>query len=120
MNQENIKEFKIKLEKEKEMLEKQLSSFAKKDSHNKDDWKANYPSFEGIGGQSIEDEAEEVEEYVNLLPLEANLELRIYGVNKALEKIKKGNYGRCEKCKKDIPSERLKAFPSAKTCLNCR
>ena len=120
MNQEDIKELKIKLEKEKEMLEKQLSSFAKKDSQNKDDWKANYPSFEGLGGQSIEDEAEEVEEYMNLLPLEASLELRLQGINRALEKIEKGDYGQCEKCKKDIPAERLRAFPSAKTCLNCK
>ena len=36
-----------------------------------------------------------------------------------LEKIKKGKYGICEKCGKEIPLERLEVSPEARFCLKC-
>ena len=42
------------------------------------------------------------------------------GVNEALEKIRKGTYGVCEGCEKDIPRKRLEVFPSAKYCIQCQ
>jgi len=38
----------------------------------------------------------------------------------ALEKIEKGNYGQCERCKKSITMERLKVLPWARNCINCQ
>jgi len=55
-----------------------------------------------------------------LLPIEFSLEKKLQDINLALEKIKKGKYGTCEDCKKTISIERLKAFPSAKSCEKCK
>ena len=120
MNKETLQELKENVEKGKEHLEKELSSFAKKDDRPAGDWDTKYPHFDGgAGGEKLEQAADAVEEYVTLLPIEASLELKLQAVNSALKKIKKGNYGKCEKCKKTLDLERLKACPEAKTCLQC-
>lgn len=38
----------------------------------------------------------------------------------ALERLDYGTYGRCERCGKEIPEERLEAVPSAALCLECQ
>lgn len=115
-----LKELKEKLEKEKSSIETELKRFAKKDKKLKGDWDTEYPKFNGgVGSQSLEDAADQVEEYVTLLPIEHNMELRLQNINLALEKIKKGKYGKCEKCGKKITEERLKIYPEAKTCSKC-
>lgn len=37
----------------------------------------------------------------------------------ALERIKSGKYGKCEKCGKMIEAERLEAMPTATLCMTC-
>jgi DnaK suppressor protein len=120
MNKKLLDELKEKLEKQKSVLEKELSKFAKKDQNLKGDWDTKYPKANGgTGGAALEDAADQVEEYVNLLPVEHDMELRLVDVNSALEKIKKGTYGKCENCGKDIDIERLKVYPEAKFCVKC-
>jgi len=120
MSPKIIKELKEKLEKQKMSIEADLGKFAKKDENLKDDWDTKYPHFNGgTGSQALEDAADQVEEYVTLLPLEYNLELRLRDTNLALEKIKKGKYGKCEKCGKKIDLERLKIYPEARKCSKC-
>lgn len=48
-------------------------------------------------------------------------ELKNAGVSirKALSKIRKGTYGQCEKCGKQIDVRRLLAMPIASLCLKC-
>lgn len=41
-------------------------------------------------------------------------------VESALKKIEDGNYGKCERCAKDISIERLKALPFTKLCIKCQ
>lgn len=41
-------------------------------------------------------------------------------VSIAIEKIKKGTYGICESCGKQISKERLKVIPYAKYCIKCQ
>ena len=41
------------------------------------------------------------------------------GVRLALLKIRKGNYEKCDNCKKDIEPARLEAMPTATLCLSC-
>lgn len=41
-------------------------------------------------------------------------------VERALERLKEGNYGWCERCGNQIPVERLAAFPSATLCVSCK
>lgn len=120
MNKKILKELKEKLEKQKTSIEGELEKFAKRDEKLKGDWDTKYPkSNGGTGSQALEDAADDVEEYVTLLSIEHSLELRLQDINLALEKIKKGKYGKCEKCGKKIPEERLRVHPEARMCVNC-
>lgn len=120
MNKGLLRELKEKLEKQKVSIEAELEKFAKKDENLKGDWDTRFPKTDGgVGGQVLEDAADQVEEYVNLLPIEHNMELRIQDINSALEKIKKGTYGKCENCGKNIDEERLKVLPEARECGKC-
>ena len=109
-----------KLEKEKKTLEAHLQTFAKKDTRLKGDWDTKFPKFDGeFGSSALETAADEVEEYASRLPVEYSLELRLRDIDLALEKIKKGKYGQCEKCGKDIDEKRLEIHPAARFCVKC-
>jgi RNA polymerase-binding transcription factor DksA len=45
---------------------------------------------------------------------------RINELTAALERIERGEYGRCGVCGNDIEPERLRAIPEAATCLRCQ
>lgn len=117
MKKEFLKKQKEKLEREKKKLEKQLSAFAKRSERVKGDWITSFPEFDG---GNLEEEADEVEEYGNLLSIAYTLELELKKIDESLEKMKKGRYGICEKCKKPISQARLKAYPQAVFCKKCR
>lgn len=120
MTKKTLEEFEKKLKEQKNILEGELSRFAEKDENLKGDWDTKYPhSNSGAGGQALEDAADQVEEYSNLLAIEHNMELRVQDINLALDKIKKGKYGKCEKCGKDIDKERLAIYPEARFCVKC-
>jgi DnaK suppressor protein len=114
MDKKLIEELKKKLEAEKKSLQKELESFATEDKNLKHNWDAKYPNRED---GDKDEEADEVQEYDNMLSLEHSLELKLKDVNEALEKTEKGEYGKCEKCGKEIEEERLKAVPEAKFCM---
>lgn len=116
MDKKLIEELKEKLENEKNSIQKELESFATEDKNLKNNWDTKYPNRED---GDKDEEADEVQEYDNMLSLEHTLELKLKDVNGALEKIEKGNYGICENCGKEITKERLLACPEAKTCLKC-
>lgn len=40
-------------------------------------------------------------------------------VDRALERLERGDYGRCEGCGEPIPAERLEVRPAASTCVRC-
>jgi len=122
MNKKLLEELRQKLEKEKVTIEEELKKFAKKDEKLKGDWDTRFPSFDGgeVGGAALEKAADEVEEYEVRLPVEYSLETRLRDINLALEKIKKGKYGICEKCGKEIDEKRLKISPEARLCLKCK
>ena len=121
MEKEFIEKIKDGLEKEKALIEKELQKFAEKDTKPTGDWDTRFPSHDNkeTGSAALEQEADEVQEYATLLPIEYSLESRLKNINLALEKIKKGKYGICEKCGKEIPSERLGAASDARFCLKC-
>ena len=121
MDKKKIDELKEKLEKQGDLLKKELQKFAQEDKKLKGDWDTKYPQHNGgVGSQQMEDAADQVEEYSTLLSIEHSLELRLQDVNNALDKIKKGTYGKCEKCGKEIREERLEIYPEARLCSDCQ
>jgi len=109
--------FKKILGERKKKLESELASFAKKDDKLKGDYDTQFPDF-GTA-QSSDEEAFEVATYDSALPVEYALELRLADINRALDKIDKGTYGKCENCPGEVDIKRLEAMPEARTCLDC-
>ena len=44
---------------------------------------------------------------------------RIVEVDAALARIEDGTYGTCARCHRPVPVERLRALPTARTCVAC-
>ena len=44
---------------------------------------------------------------------------RLQQIDSALDRINQGTYGRCVKCGKEIPHERLEVLPYALMCITC-
>jgi DnaK suppressor protein len=109
-----LAELKESLIKEKSELEENLSRIAKP-VDDKGDYKT---SFEEIGSDR-EDNTTEVEQYADTLPVEITLENKLQAVLDALAKMEKGTYGICAECGEAIEIDRLRANPSAKTCIKC-
>jgi DnaK suppressor protein len=45
---------------------------------------------------------------------------RLTQVERALDRLDAGTYGRCERCGNPIPKARLEAFPSVTLCVSCK
>ncbi len=116
LDQKFIETIKEKLIKEKDRLEKELKSFAKKNVHNITDYDAHFPSF----GDKDDENAAEVAAYSDNLTLERTLESALRDVNNSLKRIKEGTYGICRYCGKDIGLQRLEARPTSSTCIECK
>jgi DnaK suppressor protein len=52
--------------------------------------------------------------------LDANNQVIVSDINKALIKIESQDYGICESCSKKIPVDRLKIVPWVKYCVQCQ
>ena len=121
MDKDILQKLEEKLKEDKQELEKELKTFATKDKKLEKDWDTNFPQYsEGGSSSDLDITADEVEEYSNLLPVEHVLEIRLGNISSALGKIKTDKYGICEKCKKEISSERLKVSPEVKLCIDCK
>lgn len=54
------------------------------------------------------------------MTLEENAREALSLVDRALERIESGEYGKCKRCGAEIPIERLKAVPTADLCVTCK
>ncbi len=52
--------------------------------------------------------------------LVSQLEAKLARVQSAVRSIDKGKYGICERCSKEIPTERLEVQPDATLCVTCQ
>lgn len=98
-------EMKKRLLEEKEQLEKELGTFAKKGKGQ--DFVSEKPEV----GDEEDENAQEVTEYQNELSVESTLEVRLARVVRALARIEEGSYGMCDG--EATPEARLEADPSA-------
>ena len=118
--EKKLEELKIALEKERDLLVKELETIATPDPNVKGDWDIKHSEW-GENQITSQEELEsgesvnEIDEDMKNKALSDSLELRLRDVNDALERMKEGAYGICEVCKKEIPTERLEANPAAKT-----
>ena len=115
MEQKNITKFKDKLEKELLLLEGELKNVGRRNPSNLADWEAVPPKAD-IDSADRNEVADEIEHYETNTAILKDLEIKYNEVKDALEKMKKGNYGICEKCGEEIEEDRLNANPAARTC----
>ena len=112
----DINKFKKILEKELRLLEKELNEVGRKNPSNSKDWEAVETEIDSDHAD-VNDVADNMESYGENNAILSKLEVQYNDIKIALEKIKKGTYGKCEVDGEDIPEERLMANPSAKTCM---
>lgn len=116
LDKNTLEELKAALVAEKEDLEKNLGRIARPVDKEEGDYET---SFEELGTDK-DDNATEVDQYTQNLSVETALEKKLQEVLDALERMENGTYGKCVNCNDEIPVERLRANPSAKTCIHCK
>lgn len=47
------------------------------------------------------------------------LEAELHAIDAAMERLKKGEYGRCKTCRRDIDAIRLDIYPATEICMHC-
>lgn len=107
--------FKERLEKEKTVLEEELSRLGSKNPDTPGDWVAAKPAGEEFGADRT-DNAGVIEEMHENNASMNELEGRYNTVVRALSKFDDGTYGVCEVSGNDIELDRLEANPAARTC----
>lgn len=112
LDTQTLASLKERLLEEKKRLEGELSRFA--DSTGT---AGSYETRIEDMGTDPDENASEVEEYVDNLGLEQNLESQLRDVTLALEKMDHGTYGVCEVTGDEISRERLEAYPAARTAI---
>ncbi len=116
MNKTDLLHFKEKLNKEKTLLEEELSTVSRVNPSNANDWEATTTDIEvdSADENEVADKMEELDENKAILD---QLEPQLNEVRAALERIEAGTYGICEAHGEHIEKERLEANPSARTCM---
>ncbi|MDN5311737.1 MAG: hypothetical protein PWQ68_710, partial [Thermoanaerobacteraceae bacterium] len=112
----DFQHFKTKLEGLKKQLEDEMQVLIQRGSE---------PLKESVGELSSYDNhtsdlGAEIFEREKDLGLKDNTKILLMKVNHALDKIRDGTYGICERCGKPIDKERLEAVPYTTLCIECK
>jgi len=81
--------------------------------------KENIDSFQNEAGDTADTAMNLYEKDLHTGLMEKNKKL-LTEIEEALAKIERGEYGKCERCGRDISIERLKVLPFAKLCIKCQ
>jgi DnaK suppressor protein len=107
MNQEQLKEYKTKLERERSVIVVEIASDEK-------------PVDFGSDIDHGDEESDKSEQVGDQLAAARDLKDRLNEINIALTKIQSGTYGVCEKCGKPIEREILLIDPESRFCKVCK
>ena len=107
MNQDQLKEYKTKLEKERAMVTAEIARDEK-------------PVDFGSDIDHGDEESDRSEEVGNQLAAAQGLKDRLSEIEISLGKIQSGTYGVCEKCGKQIEEEILSIDPESRFCKECK
>lgn len=116
ITEEQKAELKDRLEKERDLLQKELSTLGAQNPANPEDWETKKPAGEEFGADRNEN-ADIIEAMQENNAALNELEGRLNNVVHALEKFESGTYGVCEKSGEPIEIERLQANPAARTSI---
>ncbi len=108
MDKNDMQELEVLLHKERDRLLKLVERTARHLYRREEPYSADFAE------QAVETQNNEV---VEQLDRESQAELQL--IEKALQRIEEGHYGRCIECGEAINVERLKAVPTADRCIDC-
>lgn len=111
-----LAKIKILLEEEEMKLKEELGQFTKPNPHVKDDYDTTYPEY----GDNMEDNAQEVTDYLANKPLELSMEKSLRDVHTAMSRLENDVYGVCKYCDNPIDEKRLLARPTSSSCVSCK
>ncbi|MES2059497.1 MAG: TraR/DksA C4-type zinc finger protein [Patescibacteria group bacterium] len=115
MNKERLEYFKIKLLKEKALLEEELKTVAKINPSNPADWEPKRTALDTDHADSSE-VADGIEGFETNISILQNLEIKYNEIKSALARIDANTFGVCIVCEKEIEEDRLEANLGASTC----
>lgn len=107
MNQDQLKKYKIKLEKERAMVAAEIE-------------RDEQPVDFGSDIDHDDEATDKSEEVGNQLAAAEDLKNRLNEIDIALGKIQNGTYGVCEKCGNAIEDEVLSIDPESRFCKSCK
>ncbi|MEI6528369.1 MAG: TraR/DksA C4-type zinc finger protein [bacterium] len=108
--------YKTILEAEKARLTEELESIGKRNSASQFGWEAVETDLDSDSADENE-VADEIEDFGENKGIVEKLAPQLVDVEKALDKISEGTYGKCDACGEEIPEARLEANPAATTCM---
>jgi len=111
-----LKEVKTKLEAERDRLLDEIANLKKNDLTHAEGYETERPGY----GNHLADDATETFEHEKTLALVRNLQDLVSRIERALQKVERGNYGLCDECGLPIDPERLSAIPYANLCIECK
>ncbi|MDV4149419.1 TraR/DksA C4-type zinc finger protein [Clostridium sp. AL.422] len=117
MNNEELKHFKNKLNKEKNRITALIKQL---DENGMTKFNSETASELSFYDNHPADTASETFEVEKGRALEANEMSLIDKIDDALKAIDEGSYGKCKTCGKDIAKERLEFLPYAVNCIDCQ
>lgn len=95
-------------------VESQIKQTTDKDPFMQELKEDGYRNLDELGEEAVDEREHDVNQAVK-----ADLVEEKEQIESALNKITQGKYGYCENCGKEIPKERLVAFPTATKCVDC-
>lgn len=108
------KKIKEQLEHERDVLLEQMKDMGKLDVET-GEWEA-IPQELEFPESDENDKADRFEDFEARSSRMRTLEPRLTNILKALKRLNRDSFGKCEVCKKDIELARLEANPAARTC----
>jgi RNA polymerase-binding transcription factor DksA len=116
VDKKKAEELKQKLEQELATLELELTDIGRMNPANPADWEGTSGTLKtGTADPGVL--ADRFEEITTNEGIVSELEVRYENVKQALDRMKKGAYGKCGVCGEEIPPARLEANPAAATCV---
>ncbi len=114
MTKDLIQKFKEILLNRKGQIASHISKFAQKNQEGE------YEVIHEEYGNSDEENSDEIEDGMQNESLLSALNLELKNIEKALERVENGSYGKCEACHELIEEKRLEFNPEATLCSSCQ
>jgi DnaK suppressor protein len=115
MDARTIKGLKDVLEAERDRLSHEIADLERESATNLSDQSGENNYRDHMADQGTATFGKELD-----MSLEGNARELYAQVCGALARVEAGEYGKCVRCGKDIPADRLEAMPAAGLCITCK